>query len=222
MTGTLLRKLGILMVTQKFADLDKNLTDYSKRFVVGLTIVRGTVERLGTLEQTSTYATESRRNTFGKQWDSGFFAAHSRGRSITNEIVTKTISLLKIDTSVMTDLLIPGTGVYETLTQGSRVGCILSADKRQLYLVVNHSEQISFGVQPDWSGLNTARMLCFGVAGVASWMSVSALLSGKLSSGNLIGVAIAVAGLTAGRIAHLALIRSQEIWQKALELVGKP
>jgi len=210
------------MATQKFTDLDKNLMDYSKRYVVGLTIVRGSVERLGTLEQTSTYATESQRNTFGKQWDSGFFAAHSRGRSVTNEIVTKTISLLKIDTSVMTDLLIPGTGVYETLTQGSRVGCILSADKRQLYLVVNHSEQISFGVRPDWSGLNTARMLFFGVAGIASWMSVSSLLSGRFTTGSLIGAAIAVAGVAAGRVAHLALLRSQEVWQKALELVGQP
>jgi hypothetical protein len=210
------------MVAQKFADLDKNLTGYSKRFVVGLTVVRGTVDRLGTLEQTSTYATESQRNTFGKQWDSGFFAAHSRGRSITNEIVTKTISLLKIDTSVMTDLLIPGTGVYETLTQGSRVGCILSADKRRLYLVVNHSEQISFGVQPDWSGLNTAKFLFFGLAGIATWMSVSSLLSGRLTSGTLIGFAVAAGGLAAGRIAHLALLRSQEIWQRALEMVGQP
>jgi len=208
--------------SQKLADFDNGLQGFSKRFVIGLTVIRGTVNKLGTLEQTSRYETDSRRNTFGKQWDSGFFAAHSRGRSVTNEIVNKTISLLKIGDSVMTDLMIPGTGVYETLSPGSNVGCILSADKGQLYIVVNHTEQISFGVQPDWSGLSMARFIFYAIAGVASWASIGQLMSGNLSVGILLGLGVAAAGGAAARVAHLALVRSREVWQKALALVGQP
>ena len=202
------------------ADIDKKLEAFSKSRVHRLTVLRGSLDRLGRLEKSRSWHTDYRSGTLGKVNQSGWFGAGTRGSSDRQEIIQHTINLMQIGPNFLTDVNIFSTAVFDTMREGVNVACIFSGDKQVCYYVSNFTDSISFGVQPDWRRLNMTKWICGFVGGVAITTSIGSVLS--LNAGGLFGLGIGVIGLLGFRAYDLALKRSQEIWIQAIQLVSTP
>lgn len=193
--------------------VNSKLNGFSKRFVVGLTIVHGEVERLGRLEQSRSWHTDSRSVGGGKLFNSGFFLGGSRGSSDTQETILHSINLVKIGPTTATDVIIGSSAIYDALEERARVACIFSYDKRLLYVVQNKSNGIQIGMQPHWGHLSMYKWI--------SWIVGGFFLYSAVTSFSIISLAIGLAGLALGRVFQLALKRSQEIWGMALNQINQ-
>jgi hypothetical protein len=202
------------------ADVDKKLESFSKARVLRLTVLRGSLDRLGRLEESRSWHTDYRSGTLGKFNQSGWFGAGTRGSSDRQEIVQHTINLIQIGPNLLADVNIFSTAVYDTMREGVNVACIFSGDKKICYYVSNFTDGISFGIQPNWGRLNMTKWICAIIGGIAIATSLKSLLS--LNAGGLIGLGIGAVGMLGFRVYDLALKRSQEIWIQALQLVSTP
>jgi hypothetical protein len=196
--------------------LDTQLRNYAKRWVVALTVVKGTVNLKGRLETHKSWDTTKNNYTLGKFGASGWFGAYTRGNSHTDEVKLHKLNLLKIADSQFLELIVPSTALADSLKENQRVACIFSADRSRLYYVVNHDTQISVGFLPNWGGLHLGMIICYGIAGISFFTMFSSPQSAFF--GFLIGGSLTLMG----RIAQLALFRSKEIWAQALTLVQTP
>ena len=202
------------------ADLDKKLESFSKARVHRLTVLRGSLDRLGRLEKSRSWHTDYRSGTLGKMNRSGWFAAGTRGSSDRQEIIQHSINLLQIGPNFLTDVNVFSTAVFDTMREGVSVACIFSGDKKSCYYVNNFTDGISFGIQPDWSNLALKKWI-WGVVGVVS-LAITLSSIASLSSGTIFGLALGACGLLLFRAYDLSLKRSQEIWIQALNLVSTP
>lgn len=207
-------------VSNFLAEIDKKLEAFSKSRVHRLTVLRGSLDRLGRLEKSRSWHTDYRSGTLGKVNDSGWFGAGTRGSSDRQEIIQHTINLMQIGPNFLTDVNIFSTAVFDTMREGVNVACIFSGDKQVCYYVSNFTDGISFGVQPDWSRLAMSKWIAGAIGVIAIMTSFGSITS--LSVGTLIGLGIGVLALLAARGYDLALKRSHEIWQQAIQLVSTP
>jgi len=189
--------------------LNGSLSNFARRFVVGLTIVRGNVEVLGRLERSRSWHTDNRSRTLGKYWQNGVFVAGNRGSSDTQEIISHHINLLKIDRINMPDVIVFTSAIYDALKPQDRVACIFSHDKSTLHYVNNFSNGVAVGYQPNWNTLNNYKWICLVAGMLLGYFSVSGF--------SLIGIVLSAVALTSAWVFHLALMRSKEIWEIALK-----
>jgi len=201
-------------------EVDKKLEAFSKSRVHRLTVLRGSLDRLGRLEKSRSWHTDYRSGTLGKVNSSGWFGAGTRGSSDRQEIVQHTINLMQIGPNFLTDVNIFSTAVFDTMREGVNVACVFSGDKQICYYVSNFTDGISFGVQPDWSRLALSKWISGAVGVIAIMVSFGSIAS--LSVGTLFGFGIGALGLLGSRGYHLALKRSHEIWQQAIKMVSTP
>ena len=204
------------MKTPNLTQIDSKLISYSKRWVVGLTVVKGLVSHKGRLEVHKSWDTTRNNYTLGKLGRSGWFGAYNTGRSHTDEIKIHKLNLLKIAESQFLELIVPSTALADALQLGNRVACIFSVDRSRLYYVVNHDTGISVGFVPSWAGLQISTIIFYGIASISAFSAFSSPQS------FVIGISIALLCAAIGRIAQLALKRSREVWVQALSLVQTP
>lgn len=121
------------------------------------------------------------------------------------------INLLKIGSVTMTDVTVGSSAIYDAIETNSDVACIFSYDKRILYVVNNFSNQMNFGMEPNWGHLSLYMWISLILGGIFSYSGVTSL--------SLISTLIGVAGLGMARVFQLALKRSREIWQIAVTQV---
>jgi hypothetical protein len=196
------------------------LSEFSKSRVHRLTVLRGTLDKLGHLEKSRSWHTDYRSGTYGKVNQSGWFWAGNRGSSDRQEIIRHSINFMQIGPNFLAEVNVFSTAVYETMREGVKVACIFSGDKRTCYYVSNFSDGIAFGVQPDWSGLVLKKWISAIIGGISFAISISSIRT--ISLGTFVCLGIGLGGLILFRVYDLALKRSQEIWQHALQLVSKP
>lgn len=202
------------------SEIDKKLEAFAKSRVHRLTVLRGSLDRLGRLEKSRSWHTDYRSGTLGKINNSGWFGAGTRGSSDRQEIIQHTINLMQIGPNFLTDVNIFSTAVFDTMREGVNVACIFSGDKKICYYVSNFTDGISFGVQPDWTRLAISKWISGGVGVIAITVSTGSIAS--FSIGTFFAFGIGALGLLAARGYHLALKRSYEIWQQAIQLVSTP
>ena len=190
------------------------LNDISKRFVLGLSVVRGTVEAIGRLEKNRSWHTDYRSGTAGKFFNSGFFLAGTRGSSDRQEIINHSINLLKIGPTTTSNVMVGSSAIYDAMKQGNKVACIFDVNKSQLFYMNNFTTGTSLGFQPNWSRLNMYKWLCAIIGGFCLYFS--------LSSFSILGIAFGVLCIAGFQIFNLALKRSIEIWGIALQQIQRP
>lgn len=196
--------------------IDTKLLGYSKRWVVGLTVVKGLVAHKGRLEVHKSWDTTRNNYTLGKLGRSGWFGAYNTGRSHTDEVKIHKLNLLKIAESQFLELIVPSTALADALQMGQRVACIFSADRSRLYYVVNHDTTISVGFIPNWSGLQIASFAAYAISVISLFSAFSS------AQAFFFGISVSLLSAAIGRIAQLALKRSREVWTQALGLVQTP
>lgn len=200
-------------------EVDNKLSGISKRYVVGLTVVRGQVEILGRMEGHRSWHTDHRSGTAGKLFQNGWFLAGTRGSSDTAENISYTINLVKVGEVSIRETAIPSSSLYDSLAVGDSIACILSSDKSRMFAVNNFSNGTNLAWQPNWGGLATGRLLFGVVSGIGALCLVRSFSS---ASGFILSLAAVAVGVVGFRIAYLALRRSQEIWLQALGMIAKP
>jgi len=197
---------------------DGQLAPFAERFVAHFAVARGVIAQRGTLERSRQWHTNSRRGTLGKSFGGGFFGAYSLGSADTTEQITHTISLLQVGPNTLTDVQVPSAAYHQIATQGSKIGMVLSLDRRRMYFVANHSTGASAGQLPSW-GLA-------GVLKVGGW--IVAVLFGLIGLGSLgsVGgaafIALAIASVAAARVGSIAVRRSREVFDQAVQLAITP
>lgn len=204
------------MKNQTLGQIDTKLTEFSKRWVVGLTVVKGIVNVKGRLETHKSWDTTRNNYTLGKFGRSGWFGAYNTGRSHTDEIKMHKLNLLKIEQSQFVELIVPSTALADSLKEKQRVACIFSADRSRLYYVANHDTGIALGFIPNWNGLQIGTFIGYGIASIAIFSAFSSPQS------FVIALFVALGFGAIGRIAQLALKRSKEVWTQALGMVQTP
>lgn len=119
---------------------------------------KGVLERLGTLDTSVSYQTDSMSGTYGRinhhnQPSLGFgqnvapgfynggmsnrndsFWALTRSRSKTNPIESHYISLLKIGPDLLTNVLVSERAFYQILEEGTQTGLVLSSNNELVYV----------------------------------------------------------------------------------------
>jgi len=196
------------------SEVDLRLTPASERLVQHFTVARGEVRQRGTLEIARSWHTDSNRGTLGKQFPSGWFGSYARGSADTTESSARSISILRIGNTTFMDLQIPSTAFYETLTDGSVVGCVLNAERTRLLYVVNQSTGVSLGLLPARGPADILKRWGLILAAVLSIWGL--MLISRSSMGGVVRVAIAVIAAAAARIGAIASFRSREIFEQAV------
>jgi hypothetical protein len=179
-------------------------------------VIEGEIEKIGSLEKTSSFQTTSVSGTKGKLEDGGEFRAVSVGRSNTTESVSKSISTLKIGDTLLSDISVASTSMFDIIEVGHQVSCIFTGNNDVLIFIKNRTENTEIG-ENDMPMPTNLAAICGGSLIVALWLiwgGLSAIPSLDFSTffwSTLIGMA----GLAVFKAAANALIAGIKNWETA-------
>lgn len=178
---------------------------------------QGVLERVGSLEENVTVKTETKFGTLAKNSQNGRFGSVGTAESNTTVEIDQRISLLKIDSLVLTDVSVYKTAVFQVMREGNEVGCVFNKHRNKLYLVHDYTDNIEVGNKPgDWQSLLKWAAIFFSA--ILGLFSILTLASPQIT---FVLLVFCAAFLALARSAELAAKQSQSNWDAAYGLLRK-
>jgi len=157
-------------IQQKMAFADKHIGFITNFFTNKFSVVKGTLDKIGSMESTTTVSTNTSSSAVGQVGSSGGFGAVGSSNSTTSVQVSKSISLLKIGTKSLTGVSIPNSGFFDAIDFGDEIGVILSEDEKQLYYIHDFSDGSSIGERPSCDA-DLAKWAFMAIAAFLGWLT---------------------------------------------------
>jgi hypothetical protein len=205
--------MGPKEIEQKLAFADSKLSLITKYLARDFSVVKGTLEKCGRLETTTTVESSTTGGTAGRYGD-GSFGALSHSKTSESVSVSRTISLVKIGSTTLTDVWIPTAGFFDAIELGENIGVVIYNKKAEMWLIKNYSDGSTVGSQPSMTDSMLFKWLGLLIAVGGVFSMISTLLSAELPSSSLFAILI---GFIVYRSYDIAMREEQSSWNRALD-----
>jgi hypothetical protein len=151
---------------------DKYLGPVTGLFTQNFCVVSGVLEKIGRMETETTIKTNSSTGVVGRAGSNGGFGAVSSSNSTTRAEVTRSINLLKIGNTTLTDVGIPSSAFFDAVDLGDEIKAIFSEDQKALYFIYDVKDGSSVGGKPS-SSSDLAKWAFLAIAALLAWMTLT-------------------------------------------------
>lgn len=202
---------------QKLAIADTHIGFLVDFFTNKFSVVTGKLEKIGSMESSTTITTNTTGGVVGQVGSNGGFGAVGTANSTTSAQVSRSISLLKIGNKSMTDVSIPNSGFFDAIDFGDEIGVIMSEDEKSLFYIHDYSDNSSVGQKPSCSS-DLGRWGFLAVSLFLVWMTLGDIYTSitTLSMPSLGLPIFAVLFFILYRASHLGSVNSALNWNRAL------
>lgn len=203
-------------IEQKLGFADSKLSPITNYLARDFFVLKGTLEKCGRLETTTTVESSTTGGTAGRYGD-GSFGALSHSKTTQSVNVSRTISLIKIGSTTLTDVWVPTAGFFDAIELGENIGVVIVKKKEELWLIKNYLDGSTVGNQPPMTESMAMKWTGIIIAVVGVFSMVSTLLSAELPSYSLLAILI---GFFVYRSCEIAMREEQSNWNRALDEVN--
>lgn len=203
-------------ITKVLAKTDPVAHQIAGFMVTDFSTVAGTLEKLGSMEKSITYTTESTNAVVGQVGNQGGFGALHKGSSSTKASVSRSISLLKIGNSTFTDVGISSTGIFESLELGNNVGLVMSGDNKNIMYLIDYDSGVEIGAEPSFYQ-SWLKWIFLGIALIILWTQVASIFEGNFKAVLMLWLPVIFVLLFYS--ASIAYEKSKSNWNLAIDAI---
>lgn len=181
-------------------------------------VIKGTLEKCGRLEITTSVESSTTGGVVGRYSD-GSFGALSHSKTTESVNVSRTISVVKIGSTILTDVWIPTTAFVDSIKLGENIGVVISRNKAEMWLIKNYADDSTIGSQPSMFGKIVAKWLGIFIACNGIYFFLISLLGADVLGYSQLAIII---GFVVYRSCEIAMREEFSSWNQALEDLKVP
>ena len=204
-------------IEKKLSFADHHLGPISNYFTDKFSVVKGNLEKIGSMESRTSVTTNSSDSVVGQIGDKGGFGAIKSSNSTSNVNVHNSINLLKIGSRTFTDVGIPNSGFFDAIEIGDDIGVVMNAEERRIMFISDHTQGTVMGVKPDCSA-DKYKWVALAVTLFFLWLTLNELYNAitNLYFPSLIIPLITVASFILYRATSIGSTETKANWHRAV------
>ena len=214
--------MNINDLDKKAGFADKYLGPLTGLFTQNFSVVSGVLEKIGRMETETTIKTNTSTGVVGRAGSNGGLGAVASSNSTTKAEVTRSINLLKIGNTTLTDVQIPSSAFFDAVDFGDELKTIFSADHKNLYFIYDAKDGSSIGGKPQ-SIADLARWGFLAAAALFAWLTLTNLYEAitTLSMPNILIPLLSFASFILYRASSIGSKATHQNWSDAIDTINK-
>lgn len=208
--------MGSREIEQKLGFADSKLKLITKYLAKDFSVIKGTLEKCGRLEVATSVESSTTGGVVGR-YDDGSFGALSHSKTTETVNVSRTISVVKIGSTILTDVWIPTTAFVDSIKLGENIGVVISRNKAEMWLIKNYSDDSTIGSQPSMFGKIVTKWVGIFIACNGVYFFLISLMGADALGYSQLAIII---GFILYRSYDIAMREEQSSWNQALDEVN--